>query len=149
MELLGFPVTVSPFDLIDRKGLPTTVAANMENHINEIVEIIGYRVHVRGTHTSNGQYMTFGNLIDLEGQWINSVQFPNVADRYPFRGPGIYKLRGKVTEEFGHISLETEYLERIPNINIDTPSTRIVDEAVENGQKGANRKMAGSAVVMK
>jgi len=149
MELLGFPVTVSPFDLIDRKGLPATVAADMENRINETVEIIGYRVHVRGTHTSNGKYMTFGNLIDLEGQWINSVQFPNVATRYPFRGPGIYKLRGKVTEEFGHISLETEYLERIPNINIDTPSTRIVDEAVENGQKGANRKLAGSAVVMK
>jgi DNA polymerase-3 subunit alpha len=130
MELLGFPVTVSPFDLIDRKGLPTTVAADMENHINETVEIIGYRVHVRGTHTSNGQYMTFGNLIDLDGQWVNSVQFPNVATKYPFRGPGIYKLRGKVTEEFGHISLETEYLERIPNINMDTPRTKVADAAL-------------------
>jgi DNA polymerase-3 subunit alpha len=74
--------------------------------------------------------MTFGNLIDLEGQWINSVQFPNVATRYPFRGPGIYKLRGKVTEEFGHISLETEYLERIPNINMDTPRTKVADSAL-------------------
>jgi DNA polymerase-3 subunit alpha len=73
--------------------------------------------------------MTFGNLIDLEGQWINSVQFPEVATRYPFRGPGIYKLRGKVTEEFGHISLETEYLERIPNLSIETPSTRVADSA--------------------
>ena len=73
--------------------------------------------------------MTFGNLIDLEGQWINSVQFPNVAARYPFRGPGIYKLRGKVTEEFGHVSLETTYVERIPNINMDTPNTRVADSA--------------------
>jgi DNA polymerase-3 subunit alpha len=129
MELLGFPVTISPFDLINRTGLPTLTVAEMNQRVNETVEIIGYRVHVRGTHTSDGKYMTFGNLIDLEGQWINSVQFPNVADRYPFRGPGIYKLRGKVTEEFGHISLETEYLERIPNLSIETPSTRMVDSA--------------------
>ncbi|MDP6909855.1 MAG: DNA polymerase III subunit alpha, partial [Flavobacteriales bacterium] len=130
MELLGFPVTVSPFDLIDRTGLPTTTAADIHKRVNETVEIIGYRVHIRGTHTSNGKYMTFGNLIDLEGQWINSVQFPNVATRYPFRGPGIYKLHGKVTEEFGHISLETTYVERIPNINIDTPNTRVADSAL-------------------
>ncbi len=130
MELLGFPVTISPFDLIDRTGLPTTTASEIHQHINETVEIIGYRVHIRGTHTSNGQYMTFGNLIDLEGQWINSVQFPNVATRYPFRGPGVYKLRGKVTEEFGHISLETNYVERIPNINIDTPNTKVADGAL-------------------
>lgn len=144
MELLGFPVTISPFDLIDRKGLPTTTAAQIHQHVNETIEIIGYRVHIRGTHTSNGKYMTFGNLIDLEGQWINSVQFPEVATKYPFRGPGIYKLRGKVTEEFGHISLETEYVERIPNINIDTPNTRVANDAVEKGQKGANRKLAGA-----
>ena len=129
MELLGFPVTISPFDLIDRTGLPTTTAAEIHQRVNEMVEIIGYRVHIRGTHTSNGKYMTFGNLIDLEGQWINSVQFPEVATRYPFRGPGIYKLRGKVTEEFGHISLETTYVERIPNINIDAPNTRVADLA--------------------
>ncbi|MDB4678101.1 DNA polymerase III subunit alpha [bacterium] len=132
MELLGFPVTISPFELIDRTGLPTTTAADIHQRINETVEIIGYRVHIRGTHTSNGQYMTFGNLIDLEGQWINSVQFPNVAARYPFRGPGIYKLRGKVTEEFGHTSLETTYVERIPNINMDTPNTRVADSAIAN-----------------
>ncbi|MFT6210012.1 MAG: DNA polymerase-3 subunit alpha [Bacteroidia bacterium] len=132
MELLGFPITISPFDLIDRTGLPTTTAADIHQRVNETVEIIGYRVHIRGTHTSNGQYMTFGNLIDLEGQWINSVQFPNVAARYPFRGPGIYKLHGKVTEEFGHTSLETSYVERIPNINMDTPNTRVTDSAIAN-----------------
>ncbi|MCF8276239.1 MAG: DNA polymerase III subunit alpha [Flavobacteriales bacterium] len=130
MELLGFLVTISPFDLIDRTGLPTTTAAEIHQRVNETVEIIGYRVHIRGTHTSDGKYMTFGNLIDLEGQWINSVQFPNVATRYPFRGPGIYKLRGKVTEEFGHISLETSYVERIPNLSIETPNTRVADSAL-------------------
>ncbi|MGB0918686.1 MAG: hypothetical protein ACPGU4_13915, partial [Flavobacteriales bacterium] len=144
MELIGFPVTISPFDLIDRTGLPTTTAADIHKRVNETVEIIGYRVHIRGTNTSNGKYMTFGNLIDLEGQWVNSVQFPEVATRYPFRGPGVYKLRGKITEEFGHISLETEYVERIPNINIDTPNTRVANDAVEKGEKGANRKLAGA-----
>jgi DNA polymerase-3 subunit alpha len=131
MELIGFPVTVSPFDLIDRTGLPTLTAAEMHKRLGEEIEIIGYRVHVRGTNTSKGEYMNFGNLIDTEGHWINSVHFPDVAAKYPFRGPGIYKIRGKVMEEFGHISLEASYLERIPNINIDTPRTRVADSALE------------------
>jgi DNA polymerase-3 subunit alpha len=130
IELLGFLVTISPFELVDRTGLPTLTSAEMHQRANETVEIIGYRIHVRSTNTSDGKYMTFGNLIDLEGQWINSVQFPEVATRFPFRGPGIYKLRGKVTEEFGHISLEASYVERIPNLNIETPSTRVADAAL-------------------
>lgn len=147
MELIGFPVSVSPFDLIDRTGLPTLTAAEMHQRLNEEVEIIGYRIHVRGTNTSKGEYMSFGNLIDTEGEWINSVHFPDVAAKYPFRGPGIYKIRGKVMEEFGHISLEASYLERIPNINMETPNTRVVDEAAEKGQKGANRLRAGSVTL--
>lgn len=129
MELIGFPVTVSPFDLIDRTGLPTLTATEMRQRVGQTVDIIGYRVHVRGTSTSDGKKMAFGNLLDLEGHWIDSVHFPKVAARYPFRGPGIYKLRGKVTEEFGHISLEVQMMRRIANIDIETPNTRVADGA--------------------
>jgi len=130
MELIGFPVTVSPFDLIDRTGLPTLTATEMRQRVGQTVDIIGYRVHVRGTSTSDGKKMAFGNLLDLEGHWIDSVHFPIVAARYPFRGPGIYKLRGKVVDEFGHISLEVQMMRRIPNSDMETPNTKVADGAV-------------------
>jgi hypothetical protein len=40
----------------------------------------------------------------------------------------VYKLRGKVTEEFGHISLMVEQLERLPNLDLGSTNTRISDK---------------------
>ena len=73
---------------------------------NKYVEIIGYLVHVKGTRTGNGKYMSFGVFIDLEGHWIDTVQFPNITAQYPFRGPGCYLIKGKVVSEFSFISIE-------------------------------------------
>ena len=69
--------------------------------------------------------MSFGVFVDFEGHWIDTVQFPNIADRYPFNGPGCYLIKGKVVIEFDFISIEVSELHRLPNINIDEPSTRL------------------------
>ena len=69
--------------------------------------------------------MTFGVFIDFEGHWIDTVQFPNVTAKYPFRGGGCYLITGKVVEEFGFISIETSTLYRLPNENMEEPSTRL------------------------
>jgi DNA polymerase-3 subunit alpha len=58
--------------------------------------------------------MNFGTFIDAEGHWIDTVHFPEVAQRYPFRGKGVYKIIGKVVEEFGFLSLEVSELEKVP-----------------------------------
>jgi hypothetical protein len=89
---------------------------------------LGYRVHVKQTSTKQREKMHFGTLIDLEGNWIDTVHFPKAASQFPFRGPGVYKLRGKVTEEFGHISLMVEQLERLPNLDLGSTNTRISDK---------------------
>ena len=119
IELLGFPITASPFDMIDRTGLPTLTVREMRGMVGKEVEILGYRVHVKQTSTKHSEKMHFGTLIDLEGEWIDTVHFPQTAARYPFRGPGCYVLRGKVTEEFGHISLTVCWLRRAENLGLE------------------------------
>ncbi len=64
--------------------------------------------------THSGQRTTFGSFIDPVGDFWNSTQFPDVAARYSFRGRGVYRLTGYVEEEFGHVALRTQHMEKLP-----------------------------------
>ena len=125
IELLGFPVTRSPFGLLEDLKLPQTVAADLPALIGKNALIVGSLISVKHTRSGNGKSMTFGVFIDFDGHWIDTVQFPNVAEKYPFRGGGCYLISGKVMEEFGFISIETTELHRLPNENMEEPSTRL------------------------
>jgi len=69
--------------------------------------------------------MNFGVFLDLKGQWLDSVHFPQIAAQYPFRGPGCYLITGIVTEEFGFISIEAQQLKRLDNQNMEAPSSKL------------------------
>jgi len=125
IELLGFPVTCSPFDLLEEMRLPQTLSADLPRFIDKNVEIVGSLIHIKRTRTSNAKTMSFGVFIDFEGHWIDTVQFPEIARRFPFKGGGCYLIRGKVVSEFGFISIEASELYRLPNVNMEEPSTRL------------------------
>jgi len=125
MELLGFPVGISPFKLVEMNTKKTVPARMLPYIVNKRVEVIGYLIHEKRTRTTNRKQMTFGTFIDREGNWIDTVQFPNITAKYPFRGPGCYKIKGKVISEFGFVSIETSELYRLTTINIEEPSTRL------------------------
>ena len=125
IELLGFPVTRSTFELLENRQLPPTRVADLPQLINQNVAIVGSLVHVKRTRTNNAKTMSFGVFIDIEGHWIDTVQFPEVATRYPFSGGGCYLIKGKVVEEFGFVSIEVTELYRLPNENMEEPSTRL------------------------
>ena len=125
IELLGFPVTRSPFGLLEDLKLSQTVAADLPQLIGKNISIVGSLIHVKRNRANNGKIMSFGVFVDLEGHWIDTVQFPNVTEKYPFRGGGCYLITGKVMEEFGFISIETCELYRLPNENMEEPSTRL------------------------
>ncbi len=112
IELIGFPLC-NPFLLLAQKPKNDHLALDMLNHINRPFEIFGYMVTVKSTTTVNQDRMQFGTFLDQAGHWIDTVHFPPVVRRYPFRGKGIYRLAGKVTEEFGFISLEVQQCERM------------------------------------
>ena len=65
------------------------------------------------TYNTRGDRMAFGNFVDMEGQFIDSVHFPPVLRQFPFRGRGVYKITGTVCEEFDCISVEADGLEKM------------------------------------
>ena len=116
LELLGFSLC-SPFELL-RDALPSQLkSADLIKHIGKTVTIAGYLVTVKNTSTSKGDRMYFGTFTDIEGNWIDTVHFPNSAKQYPFTGPGCYILTGKVVEEYDFTSIEISYMKRMPIID--------------------------------
>lgn len=113
IELLGFPLCHS--FLLLKEALPDRIllSKDLALYQNRVVVIYGYLVTVKNTTTSGNKRMQFGTFLDRSGEWIDTVHFPPVAQRYPFRGKGVYKIQGKVVEEFGFYTLEVIGMERM------------------------------------
>jgi DNA polymerase-3 subunit alpha len=116
IELLGFPLC-GPYALLKDSSADGLGVAQLPDHIGKTVTAIGYLVNTKHTNTNKGDRMYFGTFLDRAGQFLDTVHFPPVAKRYPFRGQGIYTLKGKVAEEFGFYSIEVEEMERLPYID--------------------------------
>ncbi|CAL2104568.1 DNA-directed DNA polymerase [Tenacibaculum sp. 190130A14a] len=112
IELLGFPLS-SPFSLLVEKKLHPIRAKMLPHYTGKYITIEGYLVTIKKTSTSKGQQMYFGTFLDLEGDFIDTVHFPSEAKKFPFRGKGIYRITGKVIEEFDCISIETKTMQRL------------------------------------
>jgi len=112
IELLGFPLC-NPFKLLLHPSSSSITAKNLVSHVGKTVSIDGYLVTRKRTNTSQGKQMYFGNFLDIKGDFIDTVHFPPVAAKYPFRGKGIYRITGEVMEEFDCISIETSRMERL------------------------------------
>jgi DNA-directed DNA polymerase III PolC len=116
IELLGFPLC-SPFSILRALPIDCITTADMPKYLGKMVDILGYYVHKKNAITSNKkEMMHFGTFLDINGFFLDSVHFPVIAKKYPFRGRGIYRLRGKVVEEFGYYSLEAQKMEILPLI---------------------------------
>jgi DNA polymerase-3 subunit alpha len=115
LELFGFTLC-SPFELLKNKLPSTLTAKELKNYINKTVNIVGYLINRKRTGTSKGEKMYFGTFIDIEGNWIDTVHFPNAAKQFPFTGPGCYELKGKVTVEFDFTNIEISYMKRLETV---------------------------------
>lgn len=114
MELLGFPL-YSPFSISlseDIESEEMILAKDLHLYEGMIVWVKGYLIHSKRTVTSKQDKMFFGTFLDAEGNWLDTVHFPNIAQRYPFRGKGIYKVRGKVMVDYDCVTIEASYMEK-------------------------------------
>lgn len=112
IELLGFPM-LSPFGLL-KEPIETHVrSADFTRHIGREITTYGHMVNVKSLRTSKGERMYFGTFTDLDGQWIDTVHFPPHSYKQPFSGPGVYKMRGKVVEEYDFVTLEVTDIKRM------------------------------------
>lgn len=116
MELMDFPLC-NPFTLIDEVLQPFVHARELHRYTNQTIRTYGYLVTVKRTTTVNQQAMLFGTLLDIDGEQLDTVHFPHSTAHFPFRGKGIYEIRGKVVEEFDFITIEVTYLRKIPFCN--------------------------------
>ena len=57
--------------------------------------------------------MYFGTFLDRDGHFIDTVHFPPVAAKFPFRGKGVYTITGRVLEEFECINIEVSAIYRL------------------------------------
>ena len=113
MEHFGFPLC-DPFKLLVKKVTPSLSVEDLKHYINEEVEVYGYLVTYKKTKTHTGALMQFGNFLDYTGHFIDTVHFPQITIQYPFRGRGIYLLKGMVMEEFDCINININYMEFLP-----------------------------------
>ncbi len=112
IEILGFPLD-DPFKMLETwdDSLMNT-ASNLEANAGQRITLLGYLVTAKNTTTSKGDRMYFGTFLDRQGQVFDTTHFPQVAAKYPFRGGGVYRVTGKVVEEFGFFSIEVERMTR-------------------------------------
>jgi DNA polymerase-3 subunit alpha len=115
IELLGYPLC-DPFLLLQQPPQSRLLAHELTNYEGQIVVIYGYLVTTKPTKTNKGDVMYFGTFLDRQGQFFDTVHFPPVAKRYPFRGRGVYAIWGKVVTEFDCTTIEVTRLEIQPII---------------------------------
>jgi DNA polymerase-3 subunit alpha len=114
IELLGFPLSMSSFDMLQTGFRGEVPANNLMRHTGKKVRMIGNLVTVKNVRAVKREMMHFGTFLDAAGEFFDTVHFPDSLKKYPFRGMGVYLILGKVVEEFGFPSLEVEKMAKLP-----------------------------------
>jgi DNA polymerase-3 subunit alpha len=114
VELLGFPVTLTWFDMLQTSFRGDVMAGELNGHTGKTVRMVGHLVTIKYIKTIKGDWMNFGCFIDAEGNFFDTTHFSQSLKNYPFKGSGTYLIMGKVVEEFGFPSVEVEKLAKLP-----------------------------------
>lgn len=113
IELIGFPLC-DPFLLLETTDYGNVTAKELIRRVGEQVTIVGYVVTTKNTSTKDHKPMHFGTFYDQYGNVFDTVHFPDITQKYPFRGRGFYLIRGKVVEDFNVASIEVSFMDKLP-----------------------------------
>ena len=119
LEGLGYPVSISPFDLLKTPFRGDVMVKDLPKHLNKEVRMVGYLVSIKDVPIKKDgkqKMMNFGTWIDIEGGYFDTTHFPPSLVRYPFRGLGCYILLGQVVEDFDFMSIEIIKMKRLPMV---------------------------------
>jgi DNA-directed DNA polymerase III PolC len=116
LELLGFPLC-DPFLLLEQGSACGVPANELARRTGQSIQIVGYVVTTKDTGTRKGELMHFGTFYDQRGEVFDTVHFPEIARRYPFRGRGFYQIHGRVVNDFGIPVIEVSHMDKLPMIN--------------------------------
>jgi DNA polymerase-3 subunit alpha len=114
IELLDFPVSMTYFDMLQTSFRGEVNAGQLAANTGRTVRMVGVLVTIKYVRTIKNEIMHFATFFDHDGEFFDSVHFPDIARAFPFRGRGVYLLLGKVVEEFGFPSLEVSKMAKLP-----------------------------------
>ena len=112
IELLGFALC-SPYELLAKEPDLKLRARHLAHLHGKTVFIMGYYVTHKVTKTKQGLRMNFGTFLDRDGYFFDTTHFPQVAAKFPFRGRGVYGIKGKVSVEFDYPSVEVIAMKKL------------------------------------
>lgn len=113
IEILGFPLC-SPFVLVDGSYRAEVLAKDMKKHMGREVKMMGYYVTRKDVTTASRKLMNFGTWLDEEGKYFDTTHFPPSLARFPFKGKGVYLIKGKIVHDFDFPSMEVSAMEILP-----------------------------------
>ncbi len=114
IELFGFPVTMSWFDMLQTSFRGEITASEMPDCIGKKVRMVGHLVTVKYIKTVKNDWMNFGCFIDMNGNFFDTTHFARSLKDWPFKGSGTYLIMGTVVEEFGFPSIDVEKMAKLP-----------------------------------
>jgi DNA-directed DNA polymerase III PolC len=99
IELLSFPVSCSPFDLLQTRYKGDVMAKDLIKHHKKTVKMLAYLISRKQVPTKRGT-MYFGTWVDIEGEYFDTAHFTDSLEKYPFQGGGCYLLLGTVEVDY-------------------------------------------------
>lgn len=115
IEILGFPVSFSPFDLLQTKYRGSVMAKDLLSYHKKQVKMLAYLISRKHVPTKKGT-MYFGTWIDAEGEYFDTAHFPDCLEKYPFQGGGVYLLLGTVEVDFHFPTITIHKMAKMPFI---------------------------------
>ncbi|OPB86644.1 DNA polymerase III subunit alpha [Elizabethkingia miricola] len=115
IELLGFPITCSPFDLLQTRYRGAVMASELVRHHKNEVKMLAYLISRKHVPTKRG-VMYFGTWIDAEGEYFDTAHFPDSLAEYPFQGGGCYLLLGTVEVDYHFPTITIIKMAKMPFI---------------------------------
>lgn len=115
IELLGFPVSVTPFNLLKTSYRGDVMARDLVKHHKKQVKMLAYLVSRKHVPTKMGA-MYFGTWIDNNGEFFDTAHFTGSLKEYPFKGGGCYLLLGTVEVDYHFPTITISKMEKMPFI---------------------------------
>ena len=115
IELLGFPVSVTPFNLLKTGYRGDVMACDLVHHHKKQVKMLAYLVSRKHVPTKLGA-MYFGTWIDANGEFFDTAHFTGSLKEYPFKGGGCYLLLGTVEVDYHFPTITISKMEKMPFI---------------------------------
>lgn len=115
IELLSFPVSCSPFDLLQTRFRGDVMAKDLLKHHKKTVRMLAYLISRKHVPTKMGA-MYFGTWIDAEGELFDTAHFTGSLKEYPFQGGGCYLLLGHVEVDYHFPTITVTKMAKMPFI---------------------------------